>query len=138
MTESKVKELLAYFLVIAHFGIIVIVITSWVLRGFTFAEMTTTVALIVPMVATYTTPVIHYAIKNRNVGIGRSRPVTRVFVFISFLVPSIFITSLCAMIALKATNFAFDDFDQFKISLALCESAFGIYIGSIVAALFKR
>ena len=138
MTEDGVRDSLSYFLVIAHFSILVLVIVAWAFHGFTFSQMTTTVALIIPMFATYTTSIIQYVTAHRSIIPQVSPSVTATFAFISFLLPSIFVILLLLMITLKVLNIGFNDFDQFKIALALCEAAFGIYVGKVVTSLFKK
>lgn len=138
MTEASVRNHLSYLLIVGHFGVLLLVVVLWSLHGFTFPEMTTSIALIAPMFATYTTAIIQYIVKNRNAPKPSSKPVSTGFVFISFLLPAVFLAVLLLMVTFKAFNIAFDGFDQFKIALAICESAFGVYIGKVVSALFKK
>lgn len=137
MTRLQLKNKIGMFLIISHFVIIFLVVILYLFKGFLFEEMTTTIALIIPMFSIYTTAIIKYIIANSKLNRGFSETVTKEFVFITFFVPSLFVFFLTAIIILKALNIGFSDFEQFKIMLAISETVFGAYVGLVMSSLFE-
>ncbi len=137
MTRSQLKSRIGLFLIISHFAIILLVVILFLMEGFKFEEMTTTIALIVPMFSIYTTAIIKHIIANSRQRQGYSEAVTKEFVFITFFVPSLFVFFLTAIIVLKTLNIGFDKFEQFKIMLAVSETVFGAYVGLVMSSLFE-
>jgi small-conductance mechanosensitive channel len=141
VTEDKLKSTLGILLVIAHFLVILLVVVFYFLEAFLFEEMTTTLALIIPMFAVYTTAIVKSIIENRNIEHNPTVPVRNVtnsFVFISLVIPVLFTLFVLALVVLKAFNVGFDKFEQFKILIGLTETIFGIYVGQIIGSLFDK
>jgi hypothetical protein len=141
MTENKLKSTLGIFLIIAHFVVILMVVVFYFLDAFLFEEMTTTLALIIPMFAVYTTAIIKSIIDNRNIEHNPTIPVPHVtnsFVFVSLVLPALFALFVLGLVTLKAFSVGFDSFEQFKILIGLAETIFGIYVGQIIGSLFDK
>lgn len=136
MTENSLKITVGLCVVLSYFSLIILVIVLYALGGFLFEEMTTTTALIVPMFGVYTAAIIKYILANRAMSDDKSAIVTKAFLFISFFLPFVFIASLCSIILLKAYNIAFSNFDQFKLTLGVLQTAFGVYMGLLLTTLF--
>ncbi|MDG4562470.1 MAG: hypothetical protein P9E88_14370 [Candidatus Competibacter sp.] len=136
MTENTLKITVGLSVVISYFVLIILVIVLYALGGFLFEEMTTTTALIVPMFGAYTSAIIKYILANRAMAEDKSTVVTKAFLFISFFLPFILIAGLCSIILLKAYNIAFSNFDQFKLTLGVLQTAFGVYMGLLLTTLF--
>ena len=49
MTEVQLKSRVGLFLIISHFSIILFIVILYLFNGFLFEEMTTAIALIIPM-----------------------------------------------------------------------------------------
>ncbi len=135
MTESQLKSRIGIFLIISHFSIIILVIILYLLGGFLFDEMTTTVALIIPMFSVYTTAIVKHIIANKNQGRSWSKSTTSEYTFIVFLIPSLFISFLVAINFIKVFNLV--TFEQFKIMLAIGETVFGAYVGLVLSSMFE-
>jgi hypothetical protein len=139
MTEGSLRRNTSYGLIAAHFSLIVLVFLLWAFHGFTFSEMTTTVAVLLPLFATHTTAIAKYLVKNRVVVVdANAKMITGEFKFLALFLPTAFVLLILVLILLKAFNLAFGTFDEFKILLALCESIFGAYMTLIVTALYKQ
>ncbi|MGF7179398.1 hypothetical protein [Tunturiibacter psychrotolerans] len=138
MTEDQNRQYVSRGLVLSHLSIILLVMILWVFHGFTFSEMTTTVALIVPMFATYTATIVRSTIATRTRAIATSSEVSKDYALFSLLIPSVFVVCLFTATILKAVNIGFDTFDQFKIVIGLLEGIFGVYTGLFVTALFPK
>ncbi len=66
MTESTLRIATAGLFVVSHFLTLVLVGALYLKRGFTFEETTTTIAIIAPLFAGYTTLIVKHIIANRN------------------------------------------------------------------------
>lgn len=137
MTESKLKIAVGLFVVLSHLTLLILAAVLFVAGGFLFEEMTTTIALVIPMFSIYTTAVIKYIVSNRGVLNNKDGLVTKSYAFISFLLPVIFVLLVGAAICMKASNIAFANFEQFKIMLGVLETAFGTYMGIVLSSMFE-
>lgn len=137
MTEGRIRTALALFIVASHFGAIILVLGLFFVHGFLFEEMTTTLAIVVPMFASYTTAIVRYIIKHRH-SPRSQRIVTLEFALLAFSLPLIFVLCVFAMIVAKGFSLAFQNFDQFKTLLAVLESLFGLYVGYFATELFDH
>lgn len=137
MTETQLKTKVGLFLIISHIAIIMLVIILYLAGGFLFDEMTTTIALIVPMFSIYTTAIIKYIILNKTKTEVEAKQKSKEYTFISLFFPLLFVFFLIAIIVLKASNIGFSTFEQFKAMLAISETAFGSYIGLILYSFFE-
>ncbi len=99
--------------------------------------MTTTLALIFPIFGLYITAIIKFLITNSAKQSTDSLTVTREFVFISFLIPLLFVLFLTSIIILKTLNTGFSTFEEFKATLSLGETALGVYVGLILSSLYE-
>jgi hypothetical protein len=55
MNELNLKNNIGIFLIISQFVLVIIVFISYLARGYDYDEMTTTIALMFPMLSVYTT-----------------------------------------------------------------------------------
>ncbi len=105
--------------------------------GFLFEEMTTTIALIIPMFSIYTTSIIKYIIANKNKIETELKLINKAYAFIAFAIPLIFVLLILSIVFMKVFNIGFSSFEQFKTMLAISETAFGAYIGLVLTSLFE-
>ena len=140
MTEPELKNRVGIFLIIGHFGVVLTVISISLLGGFSQEEMTTTLAIIGPFFAAYTTAIIRHIIHNRHVSTRKrkARQLTGTFVAISFALPTLFVSLLALVVVLKGFNIGINSFEYFKVLLGVLETSFGIYVGQIIFSLFER
>jgi hypothetical protein len=138
MTESKTRTALGLFLVVSHFAVLLLIITLHFFGGCKFDEMTTAIAIITPMLASFTTVIVNQVITERSLVADASENVSTPFVFLSFFFPVLFVGYLVAVILLRAFNLAIENFEHFKGLLALGETAFAVYIGQFIRSLFKQ
>lgn len=137
MKEVQLRNRVGIFLIISHFGIMLSVIGIYLAGGFLFDEMTTTIALMAPFFASYTTVIVRFVIKNKYQTQAKSKDISGMFVFIGFLLPCLFIAAILAAIVLKALNAGFSSFEEFKTVIAIFETVFAVYVGQVVFSLFK-
>jgi hypothetical protein len=137
MTEVKLKYTLGMFIVLCHVVVVMYTLVLFTMHGFTFSQLTTLLAIIIPMLAGYTTSIVTFIIKDRHRLSIKSKPVTASFVVLSFLFPGVFILAIVVAVTLQAFNLSFDNFEDFKATLVLIEGAFAVYVGKFVASLFE-
>ena len=136
MNKNKLQNILGIYLILSHFGIILLIFFLFIPMN-DFSQLTTTLGLVVPMFSVYSTAIIRYIIKNMENTIVSNQNVSKMFAFISFFIPTLFAIYLSSIIILKVYNYALSNFDHFKIIIGLSESFFGIYVGQIIASLYE-
>src|ERR1700694_4576154 len=129
MTERKLKHLLGIFLVASHFTLILLCLALYAMAAFRLDELTTILAIVVPVVAGYTTSVVAFFISDRHTFVDETKRVNGIFAAVSFVPALIIFTVIAASIFLKAYNQVFANFEDFKRVLLLIESFFAIYAG---------
>jgi hypothetical protein len=137
VTEYRLKNTIAIFLIIGHLLSIILVVVLRIADGFLQDEMTTAIALLTPMFAVYTTAVIAHLIDTRHTIADTSPVVTGVFVFLATLLPFLFVLSIICLILLKGFNIAFSNFEEFKTILAIIGTMFALYLGAVIRSLYK-
>lgn len=137
MTEHKLRDRVGLFLIISNILVVVAAIALYFLGGFLFDEITTTIALIVPMFSVYTTAIIKSIIANKQELVDSSPLVSGAYVFIAWLFPIVFTLYLIALVFLKAYNVGFSSFEQFKAFLIASETIFGAYLGLVLSSMFR-
>jgi hypothetical protein len=138
MTEAALRTWIGLFLVLSHFGIIMLVIGFYFRKGFLFDEMTTSVALILPMFVSYTTVIINYVINQRLASQTTLTLLSGSYVFLSWFFPVLFVSYLVVIIFMKAFNKGIANFEQFKVLLGLGETLFALYIAKFIASLYGQ
>jgi hypothetical protein len=137
MSEVKLKYALGMFIVLCHVVVLLYTLVLFAIHGFSFSQLTTLLAIIIPMLAGYTTSIVAFIIKDRHRLNTKSKKVTASFVVLSFLFPGVFILVIVVAVTLQAFSLAFDNFENFKGTLVLIEGAFAVYVGKFVASLFE-
>lgn len=136
MTEHDLKKAIGLLVVISHFFVVVLIVGLYVIGAFLFDEMTTSVALILPMFSVYTTAIVKYFAAARFSAATNEPKLSNEYVFIATFIPSLFVLSLIASILLKSFNIGFSNFEQFKYVLGMTEIVFGSYIGIVLSSMF--
>jgi hypothetical protein len=129
---------LGLFMIISHFLILLEVIILWTFHGFLFEEMTTSLGLIGPLFAGYTTVIIAYIIDHASVLKDDGPRPSVAFRTVSFMIPALFVAVIASSVALWAFKVGFTEFSQFKVLVGLIEGAFGVYVGQFIYAMFKK
>ena len=136
MTEQQLKNHIGVYIIVANLCLVILTLAVYFAGGFLYEEMTTTIALLVPMFSIYTTAIIKFIIENRTTLKDRSRNVSTTYRLVSWLIPICFTMYLGSIIMLKALNFGFSSFEQFKGLMLISETMFGAYVGLILGAMF--
>src|SRR5262245_38910244 len=127
MKESNLRLAVGLSVLIAHFSTILLVAVLFFAGGFLFEELTTTVAIILPLFSAYTTAFVKYVIATRIATTGAQVIVSGIFATLSIAFPLLMFLSLVIVVFLHAYG-RFESFEQFKITLGLVEVVFGAYL----------
>lgn len=138
MIESDLRNRISVFLIVSHVLIFLLLIVTFVVGGLTQSEFTTSLSVVVPMLAALTGLAIGYvtSVKKKSQLSAFSDELAGVYVFTSFLLPIVFVLAVAAVIVVKVVNYV--SFEQFKIILAALETTFGAYTGKVMASLFDK
>lgn len=128
---------IAYLMLVSHFGIIALVIVMFFYGGYSFSEMTTTVGILGPLFAGYTSAIVAYVIKHKTDMEDTARLVNPLFAVLAFATPIAFTVVLVLCVVLKARNVGFSNYEQFKTTISILEGAFAVYVGQFVHSLFE-
>lgn len=139
MKEYQLKNRLGIFIFIGHFALVILVIIIHFIGWFDFPKMLASLEIIIPLFAAYTTIILKFFISTKNKNIKASKKIiSPQFVFISFFLPSILMLFIATTVILKGIGLVFDSFEQFRTTLALSESVFGVYLGQVIFSLFEK
>lgn len=138
MIESDLRNKISIFLIVSHVLIFLLLIVMFVMGGLTQSEFTTSLSVVVPMLAALMGLAIGYvtSVKKKSQLSAFSKELAGVYVFTSFLLPIVFVLAIVAVIVVKVVNYI--SFEQFKIILAALETTFGAYTGKVMASLFEK
>lgn len=138
MNETRLKYALGMTIVLSHIIIVIYTFFLFSISGFSFDQFTTMIAIILPMLAGVSTPIISFIIDDRHRRDVSGRRLTLSFVALSMLFPSVFFVCIFSAITLQALSLSFSSFDDFKAALVLIEGAFAIYAGRFVTTLYEQ
>jgi lysylphosphatidylglycerol synthetase-like protein (DUF2156 family) len=136
MTNTQLRTRVGLFWVFAHFAILSTIIICFFLQGFEFDEMTTLLAVIIPMFAGTTTIIVRYfATHASDTDAGTS--INLPYIVLTTALPVLFTITILATIILRARNQAFATFDQCKLFLTAIEAVYVVYTSVLLAPLFN-
>lgn len=137
MTEDALRNRVGVFLILSNLAVVFTALCFYFLGGFLFEEITTTIALIVPMFSVYTTAIVRSFVAHRRSTEDTSPKVSGTYVFIAWLFPVVFTAYLVALVVLKSYSIGFATFEQFKALLIASETVFGAYVGLVLSSMFR-
>jgi hypothetical protein len=137
MSEHNLKTNVGIFLILSHFIVFIVVMIVSAIGGMDFSETTTSVALIAPMYAAYTTAIIRFIIDNKRKRAVKSPAVTKAYTFISFFIPALFTGAIIIIVVLRGFRIWIRDPDMYKYLIGAMETIFGIYAGLILRDMFE-
>jgi lysylphosphatidylglycerol synthetase-like protein (DUF2156 family) len=136
MTDTTLRTRTGLFWVFAHFAIIITIIICFFLKGFEFDELTTLLAVIIPMFAGTTTVIVRYFTQHAH-DAPQGATVNTPYVILTTALPLLFTLTIFATIILRARNQAFATFDQCKLFLTAVEALYVVYTSTLLAPLFN-
>lgn len=141
VTEAKHRNRLGRFILISNLIFGGLIIFYYILRGFDDEEFAELMKVLVPIKTAYLTALTRYVVANRNVVSksdeeDKSPQINRLFASTSYIIISVHIISLMLAVSLYALFNLMDFPDLINIILGL-ETFFGVYVGLIIASMFK-
>lgn len=139
MTRSHIRNTVGIIFILSHFFIVIMIVGLYLLRGFTFDEITTTIAIIGPVLTSYTVLITRHSLASSRpdsrVSVSQPKE-TLLFTFVALFFPNIFVVSIAAIVICRAYNVGLTTFEQFKILLGVLEALFATYVGLVITELF--
>jgi hypothetical protein len=137
MTRTLLRNILGITVIVGHVFVLGLLVWAFLKERFLPPEFTTTIALIIPMFAGYTTAIVRFIVQNAERAAGPPVRMSGVYVFISFFFPVLLIVCCSGLIMLKGNVKALTDFENFKTSLGIIETVFASYVGLVITPLFR-
>jgi hypothetical protein len=136
----RLKRVVTVLMIASHLLTFFWLLVLYFLGGFAFDDLTTSIALLMPLFAGFTTMIVKDAIAEATPGSApvRTRKLPWSFGFLTLAFCGSFATYLLAIVTLKGFNVGFSSFDQFKVLLGASETAFGVYVGYLMPTLFAQ
>lgn len=142
--ESRFKKQVFFFMLAAKCWIIYWVLFHKGAGGFTSGEAMATISLLLPAFTAYTTVMLGDFIKNRHkpaLPAAFAPRVGRSLSWITWIAFPVYVLILHTIIGEKAAGTLADNaqanYESMTGWLAVAESAFGVYVGQIIHAVFK-
>lgn len=142
--ESRFKKQVFFFMLAAKCWIIFWILFHKSVGGFTSGESMATISLLLPAFTAYTTVMLGDFIKNRNkptLPAAFEPRVSSMLSMVTWIIFPIYVLALHWIIGEKAAGTLADspqaNYENMTGWLAVAESAFGIYVGQIIHAVFK-
>lgn len=143
--EHRFKKQVFFFMLLSKCWIIYWILFHKSSGGFSSGEAMATISLLLPAFTAYTTVMVTNFIKNRNkpnLPAAFAPRVSSTLNLITWVVFPIYILTLHWIIGEKASGMLADNpkanYESMTNWLAIVESAFGIYVGQIIHAVFKN
>jgi hypothetical protein len=138
MTERQLKYRSGIFLIVMQAFVLGSIVILRFVNGFNTDEFTTCMGIVLPMFSGYTTAVLGFFVKDRNVQHDASSPVTVTFAALLFVIPFIATLVVCSAIWAQAYKKTFENFEDFKRFVMIFESAYAIYASILIYSIFER
>ncbi len=140
VTEAKHRNRLGRLILNSNLVFGGLIILFYIMRGFDDDEFTELLKILIPIKTAYLTALTRYVVANRNV-IGPKEGdddlrVNSLFASTSYIMVSVHISTLITAVSLYALFNMIDFKDLINIILGV-ETFFGVYVGLIIASMFK-
>lgn len=138
MTEQKLKSRIFFFMILSKVFVVFIVLFHWQTGGYSLSETLATIALILPLFTVYLTAMVKDTLANPYVDKRKkSKQIKGSITFLTYVIFPLYTLAIIYFISLKPQPGPFH-FEHLQAAIAGIETGFGIYIGQIVFALFRK
>jgi hypothetical protein len=137
MTEKHFKTILGFLMIAGHMLIVCLVIGVFFAGGVSFEEMTTSIGIISPLFAGYTSAIVAFIIHEKIATADNTAQLRASFMALSSIFPILFFGCIAGMILMQCYHVGFANFEQFKTALAGMNGLFGVYVGQFMHSLFQ-
>jgi hypothetical protein len=135
MTDAQVRTGVGLFWIAAHLIVLATILVCYSMGGFEFDQMTTLLAVVIPMFAGVTLVVVRFVARHRY-DLRRGRRVSGMYAALVWIFPVAFTIVVLWVVIGRATNRVFETFDQAKLFLGILEALFVTYVANLLAPLF--
>ncbi|MDX1943594.1 MAG: hypothetical protein SFU99_23710 [Saprospiraceae bacterium] len=138
ISEKALKNHVLWILLIEKILVVGFVFFLWETGTFTVEQFTNTIGLLIPLFATYLTVMLKDAAKHRHVEVALDQKllVKRNYQWMTYFLLLLYFWVIVGILNLRGPGIL--NQSQFTTLLATVESGLGVYIGTIVLALFKK
>lgn len=137
MNKHQIRSSVGLFLVFSQFGLMAAILWLGLTDRLTFDDMGTSISLVLPLFAVHTTTIVKYFMEHTQRPPSSSmEKLSAAYLVLSFAVPVIFVLYFAIIIVVRAGG-TLAKFENFKTTLGIGETAFGVYVGMITGSLFK-
>jgi hypothetical protein len=133
--ERQLKTSLAVFIISVNLLIVALVFVCFWAKGFDEDQLTTLLAIIVPMFSCYSVSAIRHIVNERT-SKSNLRRVPVALAIVAFGIITFFAGIIFVMIWLQALGDVFSNFEYFKRILLYLETAFAGLIGATIYPMF--
>jgi len=139
MKEARLKKITYYFFLAAKLITVLMILISWGPDGFSSDQMTGTLTLVLPLFTVYTSLMFKQTVQNRYVSEEKivSKKLTSTFRTTTFFVLFIYVLLINVIIYAGGLGNLLS-FQKMQTVIGLVEAGFGVYVGQIILALFKK
>jgi len=136
-SEQKLKKRIFWFMLISKIIVVLFITFHWATGGFSKTEAFAAIMTILPLFTVYTTVMVKDYTKNRyhEQSVEDKKMTSTFSAFTYFIFPAYLLIILYVITLKPKGEMAFTDL---QTTTAIIETAFGVYIGQIVFALFKK
>jgi len=141
MSERRLKSIIAACFLSSQIGTFVSLVVINSQGGFDErrGEMNTIWMLILPMFTVYTTTIVKSIVAEEAAAAGPPSPkANALFTFVALSLILVYSLMIPALVWCRGMNFLINSFDELKLYLTLTQTAFAVYLGLIIDALYKR
>lgn len=140
VTEAQHRNRLGRFILVSNLLFGGLIIFYYMIRGFDDEEFVELLKIIVPIKSAYLTALTRYVVANRNVIEPKSGAdllqVNSLFASTSYIIIVVHMSSLIVAVSMFALFNAMEFSNLMNIILGL-ETFFGVYVGLIIASMFR-
>ncbi len=140
MDFLRLKRIVTMLMIASHLLTFFWLLALYFIGGFAFNDLTTSIALLMPLFAGFTTMIVKDAIAEAapEAAAIRTRELPWDFGFLTLAFCGSFTAYLFLIVTLKGFSVGFSSFDQFKMLLGASETVFGVYVGYLMPTLFTQ
>lgn len=135
MKENKLINAIAVLFIVNHLLVIALIATLNKINYFDDKTTKVSLSIISPIFVSFTTIIIRYIIKNKNVTVPLESGVSFLFGFVALFVPIAFLILVYVIIISQAIHA--DPIEKYCTYMGALETVSGAFTGNIIKSLFE-
>ncbi len=141
MYEQRLKNMILFLMLTAKIGTIGAILFHYFTDGLMQTEMVSALTLVIPLFTVYLSVILKDILSDpyRKTEKTQPKPKTKIKSGIAWLAMVVFpIYFIAVLTAINQTARGNMDSNDLQTAIGIIESAFGVYLGQIIFALFKK